>query len=109
MSYKITEHEKDVVREAFSICYTISQMADDNDLGGTCALKAYHALSGVIVSVDSTKLSISQEDAASLDDAANVVVSLLSKTDMPYAVLAKAKAVYDAICELKKDVEVKSE
>lgn len=109
MSYQITEREKDVIREAFSICYTIAQKADDNDLGGTCALKAYHALSGVIVSVGSTKPTISQEDAVSIDDAANVVVSLLSKTDTPYAVQTKAKAVYDAICELKKDVEVESE
>lgn len=107
MSYKITERQKDVLREAYSICDEISSSAHGQLMES--AIRSRNGLSGVIVSVDSTKPTISQEDAASLDDAANAVVSLLSGDETPYAVWAKAKAVYDAICELKKDLEVKSE
>lgn len=107
MSYQITEREKDVLREAYFICDEISSSAHGQLMES--AIRSRNGLGGVIVSVDSTKPTISQEDAVSIDDAANVVVSLLSKTDTPYAVQTKAKAVYDAICELKKDVEVESE
>ncbi len=107
MSYKITEREKEVLREAYSICDEISSSAHGQVRES--AIRSRNGLSGVIISVDSAKPSISQADATSLDDAAKVVASLMSKTDMPYAVRAKAKAVYDSICELKKDVEVKSE
>lgn len=107
MSYRITERQKDVLREAYSICDEISSSAHGQLMES--AIRSRNALSGVIISVDSAKPSISQADATSLDGAANVVVSLLSKTDTPYAVQTKAKAVYDAICELKKDVEVENE
>jgi hypothetical protein len=107
VSCRITERQKDVLREAYSICNEISSSAHGQLMES--AIRSRNALSGVIVSVDSAKPSISQADATSLDDAANVVASLLSGNDIPHEVQAKAKAVYNTICELKKDLEVKSE
>lgn len=107
MSYRITEREKDVLREAYSICDEISSSAHGQLMES--AIRSRNGLGGVIISVDSTKPSISQADATSLDDAANVVVSLMSRKDAPHSVQIKAWKICDAISKLKEDLEVKSE
>jgi hypothetical protein len=107
VSYKITERQKDVLREAYSICNEISSSAHGQLMES--AIRSRNALSGVIVSVDSAKPSISQADATSLDGAAKVVASLMSRNDVPNAVQIKAWQICDAIGKLKDDLEVKSE